>query len=1044
MTGYIAPTVVDTTIKDGADKLTIEAIATLYNYKLLAAVRENVSNALDANTDNNATDPVTVRITTDGNDNTRFIISDSGKGMSAATLENDYLSIGISSKRDRDDLIGGHGIGVLATFCATTTTTVVTTHEGKTTSAIGTNHGSGHIQWVFNTTDAAETTPRGTTISFDTPASPDEVASIIQWLVMTAYLRDLKIIITDNTPLLSDHGPLADYRASAMTTYTDNDQACIFYPFGVKNNPSTACSYIDLDYLIGVHTGRYTVPLLDGASKNYIPLSSHMLSVNGLAYTVNKAAEDYDNHITIITPDFIDSAHIDLELSSIPRNREYVEAENPHVFDRSDLDNYLRVSDSLNSLAEKVIDYACAIINGYDDYLSHDISADLNDLTDSPSHIVEKLGYPLHELNALIAAGMFMAAGSASTHASPYTSASIAVPQNPLSNMDELVKRIKGDKQAHRRLFAALRNNSVRALYASPNKALNDTIAESTPVHYLVDIWPAVDSTIRSATGNEYHSWEPGESKANFVVLNDAIPDDQPDTLTPAQRSGLADHFTRAARGYLLIHKDDVTTLQLRLLDISFNLYRDSRYYINANILRTPFTRYIGNHPGYGTWKDLTTPPAKKKAKKVTRAWKHAHFTLDGSGVLTYAGLVGLTIDEVRDTYAKPHVIAISPSHKIADNSYTNYVRSKTSAAFPVELRNTILPHIPLTPRTVSDDSPLGYDVGDTVKYWADSSALKVGWAALYNHGVTDVYAYADKPRSTVEKLSRTSWIDTWEKNAVPAVTARKRADDDRTSIQREYNNILHIFCVGSFGNNAIKNLATLALSRSGDNRDAICFLTSPTSLNLMQDSIAKKAISYANQTDKNWLIPWFAEIQFGNRNLRKRFHSPSNFSHTPLPSYLSTLTGNNTDVDTINATIDNLKHILALPGLTAEKMGKAASLYATATTLNHDLDNDDTPLHSAIHDVVRAADDYMTTHNVSLTPLNKDHVVNFFVEHGKETERLAHELARPVVDSAYATWNVQTEILTALAYMAGTSVDTQVIIDSLTELESMYAKVKG
>ena len=92
----------------------------------------------------------------------------------------------------------------------------------------------------------------------------------------------------------------------------------------------------------------------------------------------------------------------------------------------------------------------------------------------------------------------------------------------------------------------------------------------------------------------------------------------------------------------------------------------------------------------------------------------------------------------------------------------------------------------------------------------------------------------------------------------------------------------------------------------------------------------------------------------------------------------------------------------------------------------------------------MRAAGDYMTAHTVSLTPLNKDHVVNFFVEHGKETERLAHELARPVVDSAYATWNVQTEILTALAYMAGTSVDTQVIIDSLTELESMYAKVKG
>lgn len=1040
MTGYTTPTVVDTTIKDGADKLTIEAIATLYNYKLLAAVRENVSNALDANTDNNATDPVTVRISAAENGNTRFTISDSGKGMSATTLENDYLSIGISSKRDRDDLIGGHGIGVLATFCATTTTTIVTTHEGKTTSAIGTDHGSGHIQWVFNTTDAAATTPHGTTVSFDTDATPDEVAAVIQWLVMTAYLRDLKIIIT-NTPLLSTYGPLATYRASAMADYTDNNQACTFYPYGVKNNPSTARSYIDLDYLIGVRTGRYTVPILDGVNEHYIPLSSHMISINGLAYTVYKAAEPCDIHITIITPEYLDSTHTELELSSIPRNREYVEAANPYVFNHTTLDNNLHETTGFISLVDTVIDNACAIIDGRDNYLDHDTSADLKELLNSPTPITDTMSAPARELNALIAAGLFLSMGSESTHASPFTTTSPRNRVNPLSNLNALTETIMYGKQANQRLATALKNNSVRAVLASPNKALNDKLSETAPVHHLVDIWPALDSSMGMATGLDYYD-QLGESKVNLVVLDDAIPDNQPDTLSNVQRSGLAARFTRSARGYLMIHKDDITRRQLRLLDISFNLYRHALYYLNANIVRTPFTHHLeGNQATCGTWAELTTPPAKKKTKQAPRVWKHAHFTLDKTGVLTFAEIVGLSIDEARSTYDKPHIITVPQTYRAAKNAYIDHVEGKDSDTYPVELNYAVLPYTPPTRRSTSHSTSLGYEPGDTVKYWTESSLMKAGWAELHNQGITDVYVYADKSGSTVEKLSRTSWIDTWEKHALPAIKVRKRADSDRADILREYNNILNVFCVGSFGNDAVKNNTTLTLSRLVEDRSALRFLTHSTSLNLLQHDITQQAIAYADETDRKWLIPWFAEIQFGSRNQRRRFHTPANYNHAELPSYLS---DGDTDVNTINTTIANLEHILAMPGITAEKMGSATSLYALSTVLNRSLKDDGTALHTAVRAVVRAAGDYAAAKNEPLTPPDEDHVISFFAEHGKETDLLARELARIIVDSAQETWNIQADILTTLSYVSGTSVNKQDIIDSLVGLEKMYAKISG
>ena len=128
---------ITTSIKPGADSLTIEAISHLYNYKLVAALRENIGNALDAMVEAGKPDtPVDVHIYPNG-ESLRFVISDTGVGMSADDVANNYLNVEVSRKRGRDDLIGGHGIGVLATFTSTDTLTVVTTQNNATTLVTG-------------------------------------------------------------------------------------------------------------------------------------------------------------------------------------------------------------------------------------------------------------------------------------------------------------------------------------------------------------------------------------------------------------------------------------------------------------------------------------------------------------------------------------------------------------------------------------------------------------------------------------------------------------------------------------------------------------------------------------------------------------------------------------------------------------------------------------------------------------------------------------------------------------------------------------------
>ena len=197
---------VSTTIKPGADTLTIEAISHLYNYKMVAALRENIGNALDAMVEAGKADtPVDVHIYPKY-DALRFIISDTGVGMTADEVADNYLSVEVSRKRNRDDLIGGHGIGVLATFTSTDTLTVVTTKNEKTTLVTGNDHGGGDITWSL--VESPIVREQGTSIDFTTAASGDDAAGISQYLMLVSYMRNVRVHVhpladESDTPLLS-------------------------------------------------------------------------------------------------------------------------------------------------------------------------------------------------------------------------------------------------------------------------------------------------------------------------------------------------------------------------------------------------------------------------------------------------------------------------------------------------------------------------------------------------------------------------------------------------------------------------------------------------------------------------------------------------------------------------------------------------------------------------------------------------------------------------------------------------------------------------
>lgn len=106
----------------------VQMLLNLYSDPIGSSVREYVSNAYDANKDSGTDLPVVVGI--EGN---KFFIQDYGKGLSPDFMnsnEQGYCTIGYSTKRDSDEMIGGYGFGRLTFLSYTNQYWVHTVYQG--------------------------------------------------------------------------------------------------------------------------------------------------------------------------------------------------------------------------------------------------------------------------------------------------------------------------------------------------------------------------------------------------------------------------------------------------------------------------------------------------------------------------------------------------------------------------------------------------------------------------------------------------------------------------------------------------------------------------------------------------------------------------------------------------------------------------------------------------------------------------------------------------------------------------------------------------
>lgn len=108
-------------------------ISGIYKDKLLAAVREPLFNALDSHIEA-AKESTAIKIHAPTNLEPWFSVQDFGIGMSKETVTRLFMSLGTSTKRNSNKVVGAKGIGSKAPFAITDMFTVTSVFEGVRTS----------------------------------------------------------------------------------------------------------------------------------------------------------------------------------------------------------------------------------------------------------------------------------------------------------------------------------------------------------------------------------------------------------------------------------------------------------------------------------------------------------------------------------------------------------------------------------------------------------------------------------------------------------------------------------------------------------------------------------------------------------------------------------------------------------------------------------------------------------------------------------------------------------------------------------------------
>jgi len=170
----------------------------IYKDKILACVRETITNSQDEHVKYGITKPVEVKIE---NINGQYVWSsrDHAKGLSEDSIRNIYGMYGGSDKRDNNNQVGGFGIGALSPFAVSDTFYITSYHEGfKTQYAciLGAGASGVSVGEIYKVSDPEPTTESGLEVSLDISKKYYDFLSTTAKFV-TNFLPDSNITFED-------------------------------------------------------------------------------------------------------------------------------------------------------------------------------------------------------------------------------------------------------------------------------------------------------------------------------------------------------------------------------------------------------------------------------------------------------------------------------------------------------------------------------------------------------------------------------------------------------------------------------------------------------------------------------------------------------------------------------------------------------------------------------------------------------------------------------------------------------------------------------
>lgn len=285
-------------VADGAgDMLSSYLRDKIYTDKVLACVRETITNARDEHVKFGVTAPVEVKLS---KINQEFVwsVRDYAKGLSETNIRTIFGMYGGSDKRGNNDQVGGFGIGALSPFAVSDSFYVTSYHEGfKTQYAciLGAGSHGVPVGEIYKVSDPEPTSETGLEVSL--PVTDQYGFSGTTKRFVNNFLPDSNIIYTDASGYV--HEPMTPIFKQTVDGFVFNLYDKSFDPY------STNTVAIRMGGVVYEMQHRLAMPAPNGKivvdvpiGKLSIPISREELEVTAANTAV---LEEIENALKVIS-----------------------------------------------------------------------------------------------------------------------------------------------------------------------------------------------------------------------------------------------------------------------------------------------------------------------------------------------------------------------------------------------------------------------------------------------------------------------------------------------------------------------------------------------------------------------------------------------------------------------------------------------------------------------------------------------------------------------------------------------------------------------